>query len=75
MTTRMASKTMPPSWKTKPSQLKSISPRLARMTPETMMRMFQKERHEGSLTRQTHEAKRTATGAAALSIWMKATER
>ncbi len=75
MMRRMASKTMPPTWNMKPIQLKSTAPRLARPTPATMNMTLRKRLSEGSSTPQAHAVSSTATGAAALSIWMKATLR
>ena len=74
-TRRRASKTMPPSWKRKPGQLKAISPALARATPATMSTTLARRASDGASTRQAHAVSSTATGAAALSIWMKATLR
>ena len=75
MTRRMASKTMPPTWNRKPARLKSTSPKLASPTPATINRMLRKRLSDGCSTPQAHEVRSTATGAAALSIWMKATLR
>jgi len=75
MTRRMASNTIPPSWNRKPAQLKSISPKLARATPQTMSRMLSSFWTDGFSTPQAQATVSTATGAAALSIWMKATLR
>lgn len=75
MTSRTASKMVPPSWKTKPIQENSISPALAMATPHMMRRTFPRVLKFGVATPQAHEAMRTATGPVDLSIWMKATER
>jgi hypothetical protein len=71
----MASNTIPPTWNRKPARLKSISPKLARPTPATMNMMLRKRLSEGSSTPQAQAVSSTATGAAALSIWIKATLR
>jgi len=75
MTSLTASKTIPPTWKRTPVQLKATSPTLARTTPRTMTQTLSTRRRVGFSTPQSQATKRTATGAAALSIWVKATER
>lgn len=55
--------------------LKLISPRLASATPATMTLTLANRFIDGFSTPQAHAVSRTATGAADLSIWMKATLR
>lgn len=75
MMRRMASKTMPPIWQKKPTQEKCISPALAMATPATMTTMLTRDVTSGLARPQTQDRRRTMTGAADLSIWMKGTDR
>ena len=75
MTSLTASNITPPIWNKNPMSTNWISPKLAMMTPTTMMATLKNTLRSACASPMLQVASRTATGVVALSIWMKETLR